>query len=86
MAVDLPALGGAPTSGTLRIAVNPDSLGTWFPAAAAGFAAASGATLDLVLDDEEHTADRLRSGEVLAAVTTGPAEVVPFVRTVRRPE
>jgi len=31
--------------------------------------------LDLVLDDEAHTADRLRSGEVLAAVTTDPKPV-----------
>jgi LysR family transcriptional regulator (chromosome initiation inhibitor) len=38
--------------------------------AAGAFAGNSGALLDIVLDDEEHTADRLRSGEVLAAVTT----------------
>jgi LysR family transcriptional regulator (chromosome initiation inhibitor) len=34
------------------------------------FAAGTGALLDIVLDDEEHTAERLRAGEVLAAVTT----------------
>lgn len=59
----------------VRIAVNADSLGTWFPPAAAAFAEATGALLDLVLDDEAHTAGRLRSGEVLAAVTAEPTPV-----------
>ncbi len=67
--------GRAEGPATLRIAVNADSLGTWFPPAAAAFALAAGALLDLVLDDEEHTADRLRSGEVLAAVTAEPKPV-----------
>lgn len=60
---------------TVRLAVNADSLGTWFPPAGAAFAESTGALLDLVLDDEAHTADRLRSGEVLAAVTAEPAPV-----------
>lgn len=60
---------------TLRVAVNADSLATWFPAGAAAFAARSDALLDIVLDDEDHTAERLRSGDVLAAVTTDPAPV-----------
>lgn len=55
---------------SLRIALNADSLATWFPVAATRFAAASIATLDLILDDEAHTAERLRTGQVLAAVTT----------------
>lgn len=66
---------------TLRIAVNSDSLATWFPTAAARFAAAGEATLDLVLEDEAHTAERLRSGEVLAAVTT-TGKAVQGCRTV----
>lgn len=60
---------------TLRVAVNSDSLATWFPLAAAQFTAASGALLDLVLDDEAHTAERLRTGEVMAAVSADPAPV-----------
>lgn len=40
------------------------------PSAAASFAAAQPNTLSLVLDDEAYTAERLRSGEVIAAVTT----------------
>lgn len=60
---------------TLRVAVNSDSLATWFPLAAAQFTTASGALLDLVLDDEAHTAERLRTGEVMAAVSADPAPV-----------
>ncbi len=60
---------------TVRAAVNADSLATWFPAAAAGFAEDTGALLDLILDDEDYTADKLRSGEVLAAVTADPTLV-----------
>lgn len=75
----LPAIAGrgSDASGrvTLRVAVNADSLGTWFLPAAARFAARTDALLDLVLEDEAHTADRLRSGAVLAAVTTDPAPV-----------
>lgn len=67
---------------TLRIAVNADSLATWFPQAAAPFATATGILLDLTLDDESHTADRLRAGEVLAAVTADP-DPVHGCRTIR---
>jgi len=77
MAADLPGLAAiaAPGPVTLRVAVNADSLGTWFVPAVAAFAEATGTLLDLVLDAEEHTADRLRSGEVLAAVTADPVPV-----------
>lgn len=73
---DLPRL-AEPASGPalMRVAVNADSVSTWFPAAAAQFAAETGARLDLVLEDEAHTADRLRTGEVLAAVTAEPVPV-----------
>lgn len=68
-----PALGGgvhaAAERVTLRIAVNADSLATWFPAAAARFGEAADVSLDITLDDEAHTAERLRAGDVLAAVT-----------------
>lgn len=60
---------------TVRIAVNSDSLATWFPAAAAAFGRGGGVSLHLTLDDEGHTADRLRLGEVLAAVTADPDPV-----------
>jgi LysR family transcriptional regulator (chromosome initiation inhibitor) len=54
---------------TLHVATNADSLGTWFLGAAAAFAQATGYLLDIAIDDEEHTADWLRRGRVLAAVT-----------------
>lgn len=60
---------------SLRVAVNADSVSTWFVKAAAQFAQETGGLLDLVLDDEAHTAERLRSGDVLAAVTADPAPV-----------
>ncbi|MBP7001918.1 LysR family transcriptional regulator ArgP [Amaricoccus sp.] len=61
---------GAPTRRvTLHVATNADSLGTWFVAAAAAFARETGDLLDIAVDDEEHTADWLRRGRVLAAVT-----------------
>ncbi|SCX74668.1 LysR family transcriptional regulator ArgP [Variovorax sp. EL159] len=69
----LPALGMGGEAGervTVRVAVNADSLATWFIAAAAAFASQEeGALLDLTVDDQDHTAERLRSGAVLAAVT-----------------
>ncbi len=67
------AAAGAPT--VLKIAVNADSLATWLPPALAGFGRSGDVTLDLTLDDEAHTAERLRSGEVVAAVTADPEPV-----------
>jgi LysR family transcriptional regulator (chromosome initiation inhibitor) len=79
LAAELPMLPGAGEDEvrppTLRIAVNADSLATWFLPAASRFAERSGALLDLVLEGEEHTAARLRRGEVLAAVTADPVPV-----------
>ena len=56
---------------TLRVAVNADSLGTWFIGAMADFVRREPALMDLALDDEAHTAEWLRTSEVLAAVTAG---------------
>ncbi|HEY5809927.1 MAG TPA: LysR family transcriptional regulator ArgP [Povalibacter sp.] len=55
---------------TLRIGVNADSLATWFLAAVAPFSRDEAALLDLLIDDEEHTVEGLRTGQVLAAVTS----------------
>ena len=54
---------------TLRIAVNADSLDTWFVGALARFTAHEETLLYVALDNEEHTMEWLRSGQVLAAVT-----------------
>jgi LysR family transcriptional regulator (chromosome initiation inhibitor) len=66
----LPAL--APeglTRVALPIAVNADSLATWFAPAVAAFAADAPVLVALSVDDQDHTAEWLRSGAVLAAVT-----------------
>lgn len=57
----------------VRVAVNADSLATWFIPA---MVACHPLLFDLVLDDENHTADWLRRGEVSAAVTAH-REAVP---------
>lgn len=51
------------------VAVNADSLATWFAKALPGMAACVPALLQLSVDDEGHTTEWLRSGAVLAAVT-----------------
>ncbi|MEK8032296.1 LysR family transcriptional regulator ArgP [Ideonella sp. DXS29W] len=79
---DLPALAhGVQGRVTLPVAVNADSLATWFIAAAAEATAAAPLLLDLSLDDQEHTAEWLRSGEVVAAVTA-LATAVPGCRSL----
>ncbi|MBK1712266.1 LysR family transcriptional regulator ArgP [Rubrivivax gelatinosus] len=79
---ELPALGAAGDWATLPVAVNADSLATWFVAAAAAFAQDEpGVLLDLSVDDQDHTAERLRAGEVLAAVSADD-EAAPGCRRV----
>lgn len=53
----------------LPIAVNADSLATWFAPAVAAFAADAPVLVELSVDDQDHTAAWLRNGTVLAAVT-----------------
>ena len=74
----------APQRPLLRVAVNADSLATWFIDAMARFRAVvdDGVLLDLVVDDQDHTSEWLRRGEVLAAVTAH-AEPVQGCRAVR---
>ncbi|MCY1668167.1 LysR family transcriptional regulator ArgP [Rhizobium sp. SL86] len=54
---------------TLHLATNADSLGTWFLSAISDFANASDYLLKIEVDDQEHTAEWLQKGRVLAAVT-----------------
>jgi len=54
---------------TLPVAVNADSLATWFVPALAAFAAEAPVLVDVAVDDQDHTAEWLRSGAVLAAVS-----------------
>ncbi len=55
---------------SIPVAVNHDSLETWFPQAAYQFAQTTGTTLDLRVEDQDHTVELLRQGTVLGAVTT----------------
>ncbi len=64
----LPAL-GEHTAPTLALAVNADSLATWFVPALARLSTQRGWLFDLRLEDQDHTAEQLARGEVLAAVT-----------------
>ena len=67
---ELAQAGTAPGPATLRVAVNADSLGTWFVDAMARFGLEESTLLELSVDNEDHTADWLRRGRVLGAVTS----------------
>ncbi len=54
---------------SLPVAVNADSLATWFAPALTAFATQAPVLMDVAVDNEDHTAEWLRSGAVLAAVT-----------------
>lgn len=55
---------------TVAVAVNADSLGSWFLPAAARFSERTGHLLAVTVDDQDHTAEWLKRGQVLAAVTS----------------
>lgn len=67
---EVPTLGqDTDTRVPLPIAVNADSLATWFTPALAAFAATAPVLMELAVDDQDYTSEWLRSGKVLAAVT-----------------
>ncbi len=69
----LPALAGKGIARVaLPVAVNADSLATWFAPAIAAFAVDAPVLVELAVDDQDHTGEWLRSGAVLAAVTGSP--------------
>lgn len=55
---------------TLRVAINADSLATWFLPGVADAMKQQHLLLDLVIDDQDHTHQALRTGEVMGCVTT----------------
>jgi LysR family transcriptional regulator (chromosome initiation inhibitor) len=65
--------GGGPAR--LSIAVNADSLATWFVPALATLTRDARIYVELRREDEAHTTALLRQGEVLAAVTSSPDPV-----------
>lgn len=60
---------------TIRIAVNNDSLATWFPGVIKRVSRELGLRFDIIPDDQEHTENSLKSGDALAAVTASEAPV-----------
>ncbi|MCA0379928.1 MAG: LysR family transcriptional regulator ArgP [Actinobacteria bacterium] len=67
---------GPGTRTVLPIVVNADSLATWFVPAIARAAKETGAFFEIVRADETVSTERLRSGEVVAALTA-TSEPVP---------
>src|SRR5512133_1044019 len=57
----------------LPVAVNADSLSTWFPAALVDLP--TNVVVDLRREDQDHSAELLRDGTVMAAVTADAAPV-----------
>jgi LysR family transcriptional regulator (chromosome initiation inhibitor) len=55
---------------TMRVAVNGDSLATWFPKVVARASVELGLRLAILIDDHEFTSERLRSGEAMGVVTS----------------
>jgi LysR family transcriptional regulator (chromosome initiation inhibitor) len=68
-------LSGAAGPVTLPVAVNADSLATWFVPALAEVSAQLDVCFDLHRDDQDHTTSLLRQGRVMAAVTSSPDPV-----------
>ena len=55
---------------TLSVAVNADSLTSWFLPGVADLLARHPLLLDVVIDDQDHTHDALKNGDVTGCVTT----------------
>ncbi|MGC0315161.1 LysR family transcriptional regulator ArgP [Kitasatospora acidiphila] len=72
-ALGMDAEGAGPS--WLPIAVNADSLATWFVPALAALTREARIHVDLRREDEAHTTTLLRAGEVMAAVTSSPDPV-----------
>ena len=66
---------GSLTGTTLAVAVNADSLATWFRDVLDAVAGMDGVALRLHVEDQGWSADLLRRGETLAAVTSDPTPV-----------
>ncbi|MBR8740653.1 LysR family transcriptional regulator ArgP [Nocardiopsis sp. MG754419] len=67
--------GGEERRDHVPLAVNADSLSTWFLEALAELPEDLGAVFEIHREDEEHTTGLLRSGAVMAAVTSTPEAV-----------
>ena len=61
--------GDQATAATVRIAVNADSLATWFPEVLRRASEELNLRFEVMLDDQDHTEQALKSGDALAVVT-----------------
>ena len=64
--------GGSAERTRIAIAVNADSMASWFTAVLSGL---PGVLFDIRIEDQDHSARLLREGEVMGAVTTERAPV-----------
>ena len=67
--------GGATIKGgarwqSLSVAINADSVAGWFLPGVAGLLQRHRLLLDIMIDDQDHTHDALKSGDVMGCVTT----------------
>jgi len=67
--------GAAPSPLPLAIAVNADSLATWFVPALAALRQKHDVACELHVEDQDHSSELLRQGRVMAAVTAEPRPV-----------
>ncbi len=73
LATSLPTLETA--SPRLRIALNADSLATWWAATIGDYCRKAGVLLDLVIEDQDVGLKRLRDGDVAACLCANPQPV-----------
>ncbi len=66
---------GRPAPLPLSVAVNADSLATWFVPALAALREQHAVSFDLHVEDQDHSGELLRQGRVLAAVSAEPEPV-----------
>lgn len=66
---------GEPEVAELAVAVNADTLATWFRPVLGAVASRPGTALRLHVEDQAYSHDLLRRGDVLAAVTSEPRPV-----------
>jgi LysR family transcriptional regulator (chromosome initiation inhibitor) len=69
------ATAGSEAAPQISIVVNADSLSTWFLPALAPISERHGALFNLIVEDQDHSADLLRQGRAHAAVTAEPQAV-----------
>ena len=73
LAATIPAL--SEPSARLRIALNADSLSTWWACAVGDFCNREGLLLDMVIEDQDIALRRMREGDVAACLCSSPQPI-----------